>query len=253
MEKSSELLKECTEKIKVSSAEIVVHGTREKPYYEIKYNDLSDGQYHVGYSSYNLDSVFEWMEECFEIVDQAADTIESLSAKLQAADKESSDAKKVIRKLLCSEYGSSYQFCAHDEDNDAICIKAVEEQPKMSYRTWRGLHASHCRGHITERKEKLIDRDLLLSEIKKSREKNPHNDSIIRANHTIEHDHIACLVLEQPIVYTIDKLVEKLEEMRSKREEQLRACADNDMANYLRCKMSAIAEVIEIVESGGIE
>lgn len=83
MEKSSELLKECTEKIKVSSTEIVVHGTREKPYYEIKYHDLSDGQTHVGYSSYNLDFVFEWLEECFEIINQAADTTEALSEKLQ--------------------------------------------------------------------------------------------------------------------------------------------------------------------------
>jgi len=55
------------QKIKVSSAEIVVHGTKEKPYYEIKYRDLSDGQIHIGYSSYNLDFVFEWLEECFEI------------------------------------------------------------------------------------------------------------------------------------------------------------------------------------------
>lgn len=67
MEKSSGLLKDCIEKIKVSSTEIVVHGTREKPYYEIKYHDLSDGQIHIGYSSYNLDFVFGWLEECFEI------------------------------------------------------------------------------------------------------------------------------------------------------------------------------------------
>ena len=30
-------------------------------------------------------------------------------------------AKEAIRKLLCSEYGSSCQFCIHDEDEDAIC------------------------------------------------------------------------------------------------------------------------------------
>lgn len=90
MEKSSELLKEFAEKIKVSSAEIVVHGTREKPYYEIKYHDLPDGQIHIGYSSYNLDFVFGWLEECFEIVKEAADTIESLYAKPQAANMERS-------------------------------------------------------------------------------------------------------------------------------------------------------------------
>lgn len=31
------------EKIKVASAEIVVHGTSKKPYYEIRYYDISDG------------------------------------------------------------------------------------------------------------------------------------------------------------------------------------------------------------------
>lgn len=105
-------------KEKVSDAEIVVHGTIEKPYYEIKYYDLSDKQYHIGYSSYDLNNVFKWREECFEIVktnendmiseqveelriaeetckqigrdgiakflSEAADTIESLSTKLQA-------------------------------------------------------------------------------------------------------------------------------------------------------------------------
>lgn len=55
-------------KIKVTSAEIVVHGTAEKPYYEIKYYDISDSEWHIGYSSYNLNYVFEWLEERFEIV-----------------------------------------------------------------------------------------------------------------------------------------------------------------------------------------
>lgn len=55
-------------KIKVTSAEIVVHGTVDKPYYEIKYYDIADGEYHIGYSSYNLNYVFKWLEECFDIV-----------------------------------------------------------------------------------------------------------------------------------------------------------------------------------------
>lgn len=58
---------------------------------------------------------------------------------------------------------------------------------------------------------------------------------------------------EQPTAYDVDKAVRRLEEMRLKREEQLRVCADDDMADYLRCKMSAIAEAIEIVKSGGID
>lgn len=56
------------EKIKVTSAEIVVHGTVNKPYYEIKYYKLNDGECHIGYSSYKLSNVFEWLEECFDLV-----------------------------------------------------------------------------------------------------------------------------------------------------------------------------------------
>ena len=60
------------EKIKVTSAEIVVHGTSEKPYYEIRYYDISDGKYHIGYSSYDLSIVFGWLKDCFEIVKEVA-------------------------------------------------------------------------------------------------------------------------------------------------------------------------------------
>lgn len=60
------------------------------------------------------------------------------------------------------------------------------------------------------------------------------------------------LIDSQPTAYNVDKVVERLEEMRLKREEQLRVCADNDMADYFRCKMSAIAEAVEIVKSGGM-
>jgi hypothetical protein len=56
------------EKIKVTSAEIVVHGNVNKPYYEIEYYPIDDEECHVGYSSYDLKIVFGWLEECFDIV-----------------------------------------------------------------------------------------------------------------------------------------------------------------------------------------
>lgn len=65
---SREALRENVNKIKVSSADIVVHGTKEKPYYEIKYFDLYDNEMHIGFSSYKLDIVFEYLEKYFEIV-----------------------------------------------------------------------------------------------------------------------------------------------------------------------------------------
>ena len=55
-------------KIKVTSAKIVVHGTVEEPYYEIKYLVIDEVEYRIGYSSYDLKNVFGWLKECFEIV-----------------------------------------------------------------------------------------------------------------------------------------------------------------------------------------
>ena len=65
---SREALRENVNKIKVSSADIVVHGTRERPYFEIKYFDLSDNEMHIGFSSYKLDIVFGYLEKYFDIV-----------------------------------------------------------------------------------------------------------------------------------------------------------------------------------------
>lgn len=44
---------------------IVVNGTKEKSYYEIEYLD-KDGNLHTGYSSYDLNNVWEWKETEFE-------------------------------------------------------------------------------------------------------------------------------------------------------------------------------------------
>lgn len=57
-------------KIKVKSAEIVVHGTIEKPYYEIEYYCIDKEEGNIGYSSYDLNNVFRWLNECFEIVNE---------------------------------------------------------------------------------------------------------------------------------------------------------------------------------------
>lgn len=54
-------------KIKVTSAEIVVHGTIDKPYYEIKYREIGSSKYCVGYSSYNLSNAFEWLKNVLKL------------------------------------------------------------------------------------------------------------------------------------------------------------------------------------------
>lgn len=54
---------------KVTSLEIIVRMIDSKPYYEIKYKKVDEDYYHVGYSSYNLDNVLKWRDECFELVE----------------------------------------------------------------------------------------------------------------------------------------------------------------------------------------
>lgn len=43
--------------------EIQVHGTKDKPYYEIHYTE--NGEQHIGYSSYNIKCVSDWLKEFF--------------------------------------------------------------------------------------------------------------------------------------------------------------------------------------------
>lgn len=54
------------EKEKVSSAEIISRSIDGKPYYEIKFQKAGEDDYTVGYGSYKLDYVIEWLNECFE-------------------------------------------------------------------------------------------------------------------------------------------------------------------------------------------
>lgn len=69
-------------KNKVTSLEIIVRMINNKPYYEIKYKKVGEYYSHVGYSSFNIDNVLKWRDECFEIVDVKvtnADRIRNMS------------------------------------------------------------------------------------------------------------------------------------------------------------------------------
>lgn len=74
-------------KIKTHHARIVVDGTADKPYYSIEWYDTAKKVYYLGYSSYNIELVFNWLSECFEIVD--APTV---------------DAVEVVRCRECEHY-----------------------------------------------------------------------------------------------------------------------------------------------------
>lgn len=81
---------ECKHKIKTSFARIIViivEGTPEKPYYNIEYFDPTDKEYHIGFGSYCLDNVLNWLAEEFEITEPTNDCI-SRKALLDRYDAE---------------------------------------------------------------------------------------------------------------------------------------------------------------------
>ena len=72
-------------KVKVEEAEIVVHGTADKPYFEIKYREVGKKDYNIGYSSYDIRNVFGWLESEFEVVGKSDDDTK----------------RRILRSLLC--------------------------------------------------------------------------------------------------------------------------------------------------------
>lgn len=60
---------ETVKKRRAINPEIIVRMIDDKPYYSIRYFNLDDCRWHVGYSSYKLEFVAEWLRTCFDIVD----------------------------------------------------------------------------------------------------------------------------------------------------------------------------------------
>lgn len=62
------------QRIKVTSAEIIVANTKGarqgKPYYEIKYKEVGQEEYTIGFASYKLPYVLHWLDTCFEIIEE---------------------------------------------------------------------------------------------------------------------------------------------------------------------------------------
>lgn len=90
-------------KNKVTSLEIIVRMIDNKPYYEIKYKKVGEDYYHVGYSSFNIDNVLKWRDECFELVD----------AKATNADRIRNMSDEELAEFLC-KVKSDYQWMEHE-------------------------------------------------------------------------------------------------------------------------------------------
>ena len=58
-------------KTKTSEIMIIVNGSADRPCYSIRYYDLYDNEWHIGFSSDELSYVMDWKNQHFEIVEPA--------------------------------------------------------------------------------------------------------------------------------------------------------------------------------------
>lgn len=70
-------------KERVTELSIIMRMIDNKPYYEIRYRNVGENGYNIGYSSYNLKTVLGFIDEYFEIVESDkktnADRIRNMS------------------------------------------------------------------------------------------------------------------------------------------------------------------------------
>ena len=87
---------------------------------------------------------------------------------------------------------------------------------------------------------RLIDADKLIEELTiKAVSKDAHIISIANA--------VVNLVNNQPIAYSVEKVVEKLEEIRAKKTCNKEKCDTKDI-----CRICVVDDAIEIVKNGGV-
>lgn len=102
------------ERIKVSHLDIIVTMIDKKPYYEIKYKEIGANHYSVGYSSYKLENVLAWRDECFEI----------MTLPQTNADRIRSMTDEELAEVLfgsCIEH-MGVEECSHPEEACKSCV-----------------------------------------------------------------------------------------------------------------------------------
>lgn len=105
------------EKIKVTSAEIIVMGDHKIPYYEIKYLEVGKDDYTIGYGSYDLGLVTQWLNNCFEIV----------TGELKPAERIRQLEKEKAALELQIEKQTKYDKIRKAGDDLALGVKALQD------------------------------------------------------------------------------------------------------------------------------
>lgn len=101
---------ETVKKRRAINQRIIARMIDDKPYYSIRYFDLDDCRWHVGYSSYKLEFVVEWLRTCFDIVDTKSGWI-PVSERLPKTEGKNEWVKCDVTVIRSHWPTSSYDYC----------------------------------------------------------------------------------------------------------------------------------------------
>ena len=95
------------DKIKAIYPHIVVGGKIDKPCFSIHWYDVKKKEMYIGYSSYNLNYVREWLKENFEIVEPEIDNLlKRQKTEIERLEK----ARQRQAYLSCNIRGQKYEL-----------------------------------------------------------------------------------------------------------------------------------------------
>lgn len=106
-------------KLVVDDIEVIARGIANKPYYEIKYREVGNDDYNIGFGSYDLNNVLKWKEEEFEVV----------------SEKEEKETKEVTNRMLLEHLKEieTAQGCLANGINTLFSVMSErKEQLKLS-------------------------------------------------------------------------------------------------------------------------
>lgn len=161
------------EKEKVTSAEIISRKTNGKPYYGIKHKKVGEDHYTVGYSSYYLDYVIDWLNNCFEfcgeskiVVNVGKDTnVPSNDGWIPVEERLPEDCEEIVLVQVSGKpadnilFDNAFEFALYEKE-EGWMLDNYPEWKNPDVIAWQSLpkpyrqpkkEKSSCKEHIMSR------------------------------------------------------------------------------------------------------
>lgn len=97
---------------------------------------------------------------------------------------------------------------------------------------------------------RLIDADKLLECVEASMTNSTHRNGNAALNHVSEHRHFMRLIVEQPTAFDVEKVIEKLQVLSDKTDDDIAVC-EADTCQYYDGYGDGLDRAIEIIKQGG--